>query len=136
MGCTAAVTYRSRGSGALRRVDLRAAGTPYDQLPDYFIAYDIFDPDQGFLASDPIRDMCDLLGIAYNPVLQFTPERDALLALASGQSLFANGQREGIYCRIEENGRCVVRAKLVRHGYRPRSDEDWKQRGIVTNKLR
>jgi hypothetical protein len=91
-------------------------GTPYDHLPDYFIAYDIWENNE-FLNAMDVRTFCDALGISCSPALEFTRRRADLLALASDGSLFGSGRREGIYCRIEEDGRCVARAKLVRPGY-------------------
>jgi hypothetical protein len=83
-----------------------------------------------------MRAVCEALGISCSPTLEFTRGRSDLLALANGRSVFSSGQREGIYCRAEEDGRCVARAKLVRPGYQPRSDEEWKRHGAVRNKLR
>lgn len=110
-------------------------GTPYEQLPDYFIAYDVWENDM-FLSAKDVRAACEALGIGSSPALDLRRRRDDLLALASGRSLFGTGRREGVYCRIEEEGRCIARAKLVRPGYKPRSDEEWERHGVMRNKLR
>ena len=75
-------------------------GTPYDHLPDYFIAYDIWENNK-FLNANEVRTICQALGISCSPSLEFGARREGLLALASGKSLSGIQQREGIYCRIE-----------------------------------
>jgi atypical dual specificity phosphatase len=109
-------------------------GTAYDVLPDYFIAYDVYDPSRGFLASTMVRQVSAGLGVVAVSDLLFASDRAGLLRLASDRSSFGRGPREGVYCRIEEDGVCVGRAKLVRPGYAPRSDAAWRQ-GIVRNHL-
>lgn len=107
-------------------------GTAYDALPDYFLGYDVYDPSRGFLASTTVRQVCADLAVAAVPDLPFVSDRAGLLRLASDRSSFGRGPREGVYCRIEEDGLCLGRAKLVRPGYAPRSDAAWRQ-GIVHN---
>jgi hypothetical protein len=111
-------------------------GTPYDQLPDYFIAYDLYDTArEQFLPTVEVRELCDILGISYVSNLTVPDSVDALLNLASQQSEFSTtALREGLYLRIEEKGACVSRAKLVRPGYRPRTNEQWAREGIVPNR--
>jgi len=110
-------------------------GTPYDQLPDYFLAYDLYDPrTERFLPSSSVREWCNRLGIACITTLPFTQSAQALLQLVAQRSAYSTtAPREGLYLRIEENGAVVGRAKLVRPSYRPRTNEQWAREGIVPN---
>lgn len=113
-------------------------GTRYDRLPDWFVAYDVYDPrEDRFLPWQEVELTCRALGLALVPVLPWTARdgQDGLLRLAGQVSAFsAAGLREGVYCRHEDEHRVLARAKLVRPGYVPRSDEDWRTRGLIKNR--
>jgi atypical dual specificity phosphatase len=111
-------------------------GTPYDQLPDCFIAYDLYDTTtERFLRSADVRDLCGALGVSCVPELPVPRSPGALLQLATARSGYSTtSPREGLYLRIEENGTCTSRAKLVRPGYQPRTNEEWARLGIVPNR--
>lgn len=111
-------------------------GTPYDQLPDYFIAYDLYDTTtERFLLSADVRELCDVLGISCVTNLPVPRSPETLQQLASAHSEYSTtSPREGLYLRIEEQGSCTSRAKLVRPGYQPRTNEEWAREGIVPNR--
>jgi hypothetical protein len=113
-------------------------GTPYDRLPDYFIAYDLYDTTtESFLAARAVQEYCGVLGITATQNLAFDRSPSGLARLAREPSVFSTtALREGLYLRIEEGDTCVERAKLVRHGYQPRTNDEWKSRGIVPNRRR
>lgn len=112
-------------------------GTRYDRLPDWFVAYDLYDPESDrFLPWKHVEETCGALGLALVPVLSWTSRdgHEGLLRLAGQPSAFSRvACREGVYCRHEDGNGVVGRAKLVRPGYVPRSDEDWQSRGLVKN---
>ncbi len=113
-------------------------GTRYDRLLDWFVAYDVYDPrEDGFLPWQEVERTCAALGLALVPVLPWTARdgHDGLLRLAGQPSAFSTaGLREGVYCRHEDEHQVLGRAKLVRPGYVPRSDEDWRTRGLIKNR--
>lgn len=113
-------------------------GAPYDRLPDYFIAYDLYDTTTDtFRTTDAVQEYCAKIGITANQNLAFERSPAGLARLASETSaLSTTALREGLYLRIEEGNACVERAKLVRHGYQPRTNDEWKNRGVVPNKLK
>jgi len=113
-------------------------GTPYDLLPDYFIAYDLYDTNtETFLTTTAVTALCEALGISCCTNLTVPRSPDALLKLAGERSTYSTtAPREGLYLRIEENGKCVSRAKLVRPAYRPRTNEQWQREDVVPNKKR
>jgi atypical dual specificity phosphatase len=114
-------------------------GTSYDLLPDWFLAYDLYDTTSStFLDSPTTRAFCDARGLATSVSISWTPPLTPVLlkSLAAARSAYSStARREGLYLRTETNGICTGRAKLVRHGYQPRTDEDWKIRGLVRNTI-
>lgn len=126
------------GSGVLYGEWLLAEhGTRYDCLPDWFIAYDLYR--DRFLPWEEVAATCGALGFSLVPVLPWTRSEgsEGLLRLAGERSAFSSVLcREGVYCRQEDENGVLGRAKLVRPGYRPRSDEDWRTRGLVRNAWR
>lgn len=110
-------------------------GTPYDQLPDYFLAYDLYDTaTERFLVSRDVREFCAILGVSCVSDLPVPRTPETLQQLANARSAYSTiASREGLYLRLEENGAVVGRAKLVRKGYRPRTNEEWTREGIVPN---
>ncbi len=112
-------------------------GTTYDRLPDWFIAYDLYDTTtESFLPTNAVTQFCQEHGLATSTPLAWTkPLTPALLhQLASERSTYSTtSPREGLYLRAETTTRCTDRAKLVRTGYHPRTDEDWHQRGLIKN---
>ena len=112
-------------------------GTPYDLLPDWFIAYDLYDTTTNtFRDSQTTRAFCEPRSLATAQSIPWTPPLTpaTLQRLAAGQSAYSStSRREGLYLRTETQGVCTGRAKLVRHGYQPRTNEAWKTQGLVKN---
>lgn len=98
----------------------------YGALPDWFIAFDVFDRHEGgFLASD-LRDLfAATAGLAVVPRLaagSFT--LDALVDLI-GPSAFGAPRMEGIVVRAERGGLLRERAKIVRPDFIQEIGEHW-----------
>lgn len=141
----------------------------YDALPHYFLEFDIFDKEQGvFLDTKTRRALLAGSCIHSVPVLatgQFKTQAELLKLL--GPSLFITDRREenlreeltkrgidigqvwnetdlsglaeGLYIKVEEDGRVVERMKYVRYGYTQVAsgeDENWLNKPIVPNKLK
>src|SRR5689334_15715988 len=82
-------------------------GTPYDQLPDYFVAYDLYDTQTGaFLPSKDVSDYCAVLGIACVANLTVPRTAPALLQLANEPSAYSTtSPREGVICASRSTAR-------------------------------
>ena len=140
----------------------------YDALPAYFFVFDAFDVvEQRFLGTVERRALIDGLGFFEAPELWRgsgvdLPEVDALLsrsrfattqlsdtfdALITSRGLVLEreraqtqltGQMEGLYFRLERDGRFVARCKYVRPGFRQTisdSGTHWASRPLVSNLL-
>ena len=140
----------------------------YDALPHYFLEFDIFDRETGvFLDTAARRAMLKDAPVASVPVLgegayktldellklvgpsRYVTEnrRDNLQAAAvklglDVESVFSetelSGMAEGLYIKIEENGRVVDRMKYVRAKFWQsvfQSESHWIDRPIIPNQL-
>lgn len=108
----------------------------YTRLPDWFLAFDVYDRTTGHFWSTARRDaLASTLGLAVVPRLgagRFNLSRlEALLA----NSRLADCPAEGLYVRQDAGGRLVVRAKLVRREFVQAIDEHWSKKPLVTNAL-
>jgi ATP-dependent RNA circularization protein (DNA/RNA ligase family) len=110
----------------------------YEQLPDWFVAFDVYDRKFGRFWSAVKRDrFCARLGLAVVSVL-----REGHLSLAtlrelvnSHRSLFGSSLIEGVVVRREEGDWLVSRAKLVAPGFTQALTQHWRGRTIVWNRL-
>lgn len=98
----------------------------YAALPDWFIAFDVFDRQEGgFLASD-LRDLfAATIGVAVVPCLGrgvFT--LDGLVGLIR-ESAFGAPVMEGVVVRSEADGLLRMRAKIVRPDFIQSIGEHW-----------
>ena len=140
----------------------------YDALPAYFFVFDAFDVvDQRFLGTAERRQSIEGLGFHEAPELwrgdgADLPPVDALLsrsrfataqlsehfdALITSRGLVLereraqtqlSGEMEGLYFRLERDGRFVSRCKYVRPGFRQTisdSGTHWASRPLVPNLL-
>ena len=109
----------------------------YDRLPDWFLAFDIYDKKlHRFLCSKRrdalFRDMC----IAQVPVLALGhfvyPEIQKLLST----SKLGGQPAEGIYLRFDQDDWLAQRAKLVRPAFIQAVEQHWSRSAIRPNRLR
>jgi hypothetical protein len=140
----------------------------YDALPHYFLAFDLLDTESMcFLATEGRRAIIDDLPVVSVPMLDVrTISTAAEVAALIGPSLFKSaGWRErlaevaasldldpatvlretdpsdlmeGLYIKVEEDGRVVARAKFVRSSFQAAIDQSgghWQDRPIVPNQL-
>lgn len=141
----------------------------YDQLPHYFLEFDVLDTERDvFLATAARRDLLAGLPLVSVPVLWegevSTPEtlhallgpshmrspnwRAVLHRLCESEGLDAarvdqetdpSPRMEGLYVKVEEDGRVIERYKLVRPTFATRvldSESHWLSRAIIPNQLR
>jgi ATP-dependent RNA circularization protein (DNA/RNA ligase family) len=110
----------------------------YERLPDWFVAFDIYDRESGRYWSAARRDeFCARLGLAVAPTL--SEGRTSLSALreqvTTRRSRFGNSLIEGTVIRRENGGWLDSRAKLVAPGFTQAINEHWRHRAIVWNQL-
>ena len=140
----------------------------YDKLPHYFLEFDIFDrKEQVFLSTPRRHEMLKNLPVASVPVLKegIFKEKEELISLlkesnyisrhkadslrATCQKLGLDAERqlretdstnfmEGLYIKVEEDGRVIDRMKYVRASFTQTVDVSqahWLDRPIVPNGL-
>ena len=109
----------------------------YDQLPDWFLGFDIFDKHERRFFSSQRRDsMFQRLGICQTPFMaggHFSLH--ALSALLS-ESLVSVEPSEGLYPRYDDGDWLGQRAKLVRPKFVQSIEKHWTRSGIRPNRLR
>ncbi len=108
----------------------------YTRLPDWFLAFDVFDRARGEFWSVGRRNaLAAELGVAVVPQLgagRFKlPQLKALL----GNSKLTDGPAEGLYVRRDAGDHLVARAKLVRREFVQAIDEHWSKQPLVPNAL-
>jgi ATP-dependent RNA circularization protein (DNA/RNA ligase family) len=108
----------------------------YDRLPDWFLAFDVYDREaRRFLASAHRDRLFDAMRISKVPRLAHGrltfPELQKLLS----QSKLADQPAEGIYLRIDQGDWLERRAKLVRPTFFRVIDQHWSRYAIKPNRL-
>lgn len=108
----------------------------YDRLPDWFLAFDIYDRKSRCFLSSARRnsliermDICKVPGLACG---RFTlPELKKLLSL----SKLSDRPAEGIYLRSDRGDWLEQRAKLVRPAFIQAMEAHWSRSAIMPNRL-
>jgi hypothetical protein len=109
---------------------------PYDALPDWFLAFDIFETgSRRFWPVD--RRNRWLEGRDITPVPEVGRGRFQQNQLPSlpGLSRAGHVPMEGIYLRREEDGYLQARAKVVTMAFKQQIEEHWTRRALVPNRL-
>jgi hypothetical protein len=111
----------------------------YDHLPDWFIAFDVYDRTAQRFWSTARRDAwATALGLAAVPVLarrrrMTLAEVEALVM--TGSSRFGSAPLEGVIVRREGAAFLEQRAKLVRPDFTQAIGEHWRSRRIEWNAI-
>jgi hypothetical protein len=110
---------------------------PYDALPDWFLAFDVYDKAEGRFWDTGRRDaLLGALGLhPAPPVARGRLELASLTALL-GCSRVGAGPMEGLVARAEGRGWTTARAKLVRPDFAQAIDTHWSVGRLVPNRLR
>jgi len=114
----------------------------YIKLPDYFLAFDVYDRDEKrFWSADRRDELALALGIVVVPRVgegRFSLE-DLKRRLQLSTSQFGSEPMEGLYLRQDEDGWLRIRAKLVRPEFTQAIDEHWTshvfERNLVSRAL-
>eukprot|EP00475_Leptophrys_vorax_P015288 TRINITY_DN21663_c1_g1_i1.p1 TRINITY_DN21663_c1_g1~~TRINITY_DN21663_c1_g1_i1.p1 ORF type:complete len:715 (+),score=194.43 TRINITY_DN21663_c1_g1_i1:622-2766(+) len=114
----------------------------YSHLPDYFLAFDIYDKKVGKFLS--YSKVCEMLAPASFPVHTVPviaqdvviKSREEMLALLDTKSTLHEGFVEGIYLRIEEGDYLSKRCKLVRPDFIQNIEDHWMKQTMVKNSIK
>lgn len=110
----------------------------YTQLPNVFIAFDLYDKVAGAFASRAVLEAkLDGTGIPIVPLVAhktFT-SLEELMALLDTPSQFRGdgGPLEGVYLKVDRSDHCVARGKLVRADFIHNIEEHWMSKTLVRN---
>lgn len=110
----------------------------YTELPDWFLAFDVYDRKEGRFWSTIKRNMLTRqLGICIVPqILTRKATLDDLKAMILNQrSRFCSGSLEGVIIRREDADFLESRAKLVHPEFTQAITEHWSRRGMEWNRL-
>jgi ATP-dependent RNA circularization protein (DNA/RNA ligase family) len=108
----------------------------YDRLPDWFIAFDVYEvATRRFWSRARRESLVRRLGLASVPLLgEGVFDRSRIEGLL-GTSRFADAPMEGIYLRWEDGGFLTERAKVVRRTWVQPDEEHWSRRTMEPNRL-
>ena len=108
----------------------------YDQLPSYFMAFDIYDKEKKlFLPQKQVQHVLSPTDIQHNPILYegVIKSREDLDGY-NVQSSFGSELREGVYLRIDSKTSNERRAKLVRPEFLEQIEAHHKSMPLRLNK--
>lgn len=99
----------------------------YTSLPSYLIALDLRLPSGSFLTPDERTDACGTVGLPVPPELwRGVPRGVTTLEELLGLSRWSQDAAEGIIIRTADGTKPRI-AKLLRFGFNPLKDGDWKK---------
>ncbi len=111
----------------------------YDELPHYFLEFDVLDRDRSeFLSTGERHRLLAGIPVVSVPVLG-SGEIRALDSYLGRSACSSTELMEGLYLKQEEDGRVIGRYKYVRAGFLQAvadSGEHWMDRPIEPNRLR
>lgn len=110
----------------------------YDALPDWFLAFDVFDrQDQRFWSTARRNALAESLGIKVVP--RVSKGHTSLPALTQWvqdkTSHYRQGHLEGVVIRHEDDDWLIQRAKLVRPDFVQSIEEHWRSRALQWNRI-
>lgn len=110
----------------------------YDQLPDWFVAFDVYDrTTQRFWSIGRRNELLSAAGLAAVPkAASGNSTLASLISLLDQNSAFGGERREGIYLRVEESDWLKSRAKIVRPEFVQQIFEHWSTHQIEPNRLK
>jgi hypothetical protein len=112
-------------------------GIQYDALPDYFMAYDLYDWEKSkFVKSGLARKLLSEAGFILTPLLYQgkVPNYEFLEKFMEEKSPFSTlDKREGLYIKVCDDEQVVARFKRVRHDFIQGCR--WDERKLTKNRL-
>src|SRR5262245_52582100 len=98
----------------------------YTKLPDWFLAFDVYDRYRDEFWSAVRRDeLIERIGLARVPEVARGHFNVPDIVRMLGASQLSNGPAEGVYVRRDDNARLVGRAKVVRPEFVQQIDSHW-----------
>jgi ATP-dependent RNA circularization protein (DNA/RNA ligase family) len=110
----------------------------YEELPDWFLAFDVYDREEEVFWSTRRRnELAALIGVPVVPSLfEGRASFEQIKALVMNESSRLGGRKlEGVVIRQQSQERLLDRAKLVHPEFTQSITEHWKNRRIEWNKL-
>ncbi len=107
-------------------------GMFYDNLPSYFMAFELFDYEkQIFLSCDITQKLLSNFSIL--PILEENTDFQTLEEICNGKSNFSSNAKEGICIKVCNDREIIHRYKMVRQGFNQNSL--WNSEKITRNKI-
>lgn len=108
----------------------------YISLPDWFIAFDLFDKQKHAFLPVKIRNqIIKRIGLAVVPQIYTGHLTKSLLGSLVNKSAFSEELCEGLYIRIDASDRLLYRAKYVRNSFSESIEAHWKKNMLTKNQL-
>ena len=110
----------------------------YDNLPDWFLLFDVYDKTRGrFWSVGRRNELAQTYGFATVPcLLKWRVSLDQLkITLKETPSHYRSGSMEGVVIRQDSDDWCEARAKLVRPDFTQAIEEHWSRRRVEWNRL-
>ncbi|RKI74187.1 DNA ligase [Corallococcus sp. AB049A] len=108
----------------------------YDALPDWFLAFDVYDKRAGRFWSALRRDaLVASLGLAAVPIVARAHLTADDVVNLLGPSRLTHAPMEGLYLRRDEGDFLLARAKIVRPEFVQAIEEHWSSRPMERNAL-
>ena len=109
----------------------------YDSLPDWFIAFDIFDKKENkFFSVQRRNEILEKMRLQKVPMLGKGKYSLSQLMQFMGDSKYGNEPSEGIYLRQDEGDYLKYRAKIVRKGFKQKIEQHWTRGKMQHNKIK
>src|SRR5215831_4461101 len=112
-------------------------GIEYDRLPEWFVAYDVYDPEEGkFLDTAKARHLLTAAGFQTTPFLHGGPIQgwEQLERFCNEASAYSGkDRREGVYVKVSDGRFVTHRFKMVRADFVQGCK--WNERKITKNQL-
>ena len=108
----------------------------YNALPDWFIAFDVYDKqDELFLSTRERNCLVSTIGLSLVPIIFVGHISIDKLNSLLGKSSFGTTDSEGLYLRIEDNNSIIRRAKYVRGTFSQSISSHWSKQSLHKNRL-
>lgn len=108
----------------------------YDRLPDWFLAFDIYDKhNQRFLSVQKRNNIISATTLSVVPYLGFGVWTKEELKSFFSISKVGSANNEGIYLRLDNDDWLLKRAKMVRPEFRQQIGEHWSRKALQKNVL-
>jgi hypothetical protein len=109
---------------------------PYDDLPDWFLGFDIYEiASRRFWSVDRRNAWLQSRGLISVPEVKRGRLNLNQVPTILGSSAVGNVPTEGIYFRRENEGWLQARAKVVSDAFKQQIEEHWTRRAVVPNQL-